>query len=39
VLKTAMKMFEAFVASAMGPGALEQKTKQLVTLAAALGAG
>jgi alkylhydroperoxidase/carboxymuconolactone decarboxylase family protein YurZ len=38
-LKTAIKMFEEFVATAMGPGALDQKTKQLVTLAAALGAG
>jgi alkylhydroperoxidase/carboxymuconolactone decarboxylase family protein YurZ len=36
---TAMTKFEEFVATAMGPGALDQKTKQLVTLAAALGAG
>ena len=38
-LITAMTMFKEFVATAMGQGALDPKTKQLVTLAAALGAG
>ncbi len=38
-LKIAMTMFKEFVATAMGQGALDQKTKQLMTLAAALGAG
>jgi len=36
---TAMTKFEEFVGTAMGQGALDPKTKQLVGLAAALGSG